>query len=87
MPNYDIGLHHLVALSRRAIKRHQVNYQEGQDRYQWAKNDGLLLQGGRHSRLAAFLRKALGLIVNVTAPEDHDQEAASRTRPRKKSRH
>ncbi len=32
MPNYDIGLHHLVALSKRAIKKHQVNYQEGQDR-------------------------------------------------------
>ncbi len=34
------------------------------------------IQGRRHVRLAAFLRKALGLTVIVTTPEDHDQEAA-----------
>ena len=34
------------------------------------------LQGRRHARLAAFLRKALGLTVIMTTPEDHDQEAA-----------
>ena len=32
--------------------------------------------GKRHARLAAFLRKALGLTVIMTTPEDHDQEAA-----------
>ncbi len=34
------------------------------------------IQGRRHTRLAAFLRKALELTVIVTTPEDHDQEAA-----------
>ena len=34
------------------------------------------IQGSRHARLAAFLRKALGLTVIMTTPEDHDQEAA-----------
>ncbi|GAB5449389.1 MAG: prephenate dehydrogenase [Gymnodinialimonas sp.] len=34
------------------------------------------IQGSRHSKLAAFLRKALGLRVIMTTPEDHDQEAA-----------
>ena len=34
------------------------------------------IRGRRHTRLAAFLRKALGLSVIVTTPEDHDQEAA-----------
>ena len=34
------------------------------------------IQGRRHARLAAFLRKALGLTVIMTTPEDHDQEAA-----------
>ncbi len=34
------------------------------------------IQGHRHVRLAAFLRKALGLTVIQTTPEDHDQEAA-----------
>ena len=34
------------------------------------------IQGKRHARLAAFLRKALGLTVIMTTPEDHDQEAA-----------
>ena len=32
--------------------------------------------GKRHTRLAAFLRKALGLNVFMTTPEDHDREAA-----------
>jgi len=34
------------------------------------------IRGRRHARLAAFLRKALGLTVVMTTPEDHDQEAA-----------
>ena len=34
------------------------------------------VQGRRHARLAAFLRKSLGLTVIMTTPEDHDQEAA-----------
>ncbi len=34
------------------------------------------IQGKRHARVAAFLRKALGLTVIVTTPEDHDREAA-----------
>lgn len=34
------------------------------------------VQGRRHARLAAFFRKALGLTVIMTTPEDHDQEAA-----------
>ncbi|SFL06530.1 prephenate dehydrogenase [Pseudovibrio ascidiaceicola] len=34
------------------------------------------IQGKRHARLVAFLRKILGLTVIVTTPEDHDQEAA-----------
>ncbi len=34
------------------------------------------IQGRRHARLAAFLRKFLGLTVIMTTPEDHDQEAA-----------
>lgn len=34
------------------------------------------VQGRRHARLAAFLRRALGLTVIMTTPEDHDQEAA-----------
>ncbi|GFE67306.1 prephenate dehydrogenase [Litoreibacter roseus] len=34
------------------------------------------IQGRRHMRLAAFLRKALGLTVIMTTPDDHDQEAA-----------
>ena len=34
------------------------------------------IQGKRHTRLAAFLSKALGLTVIMTTPEDHDQEAA-----------
>ncbi|WP_425080035.1 prephenate dehydrogenase/arogenate dehydrogenase family protein [Ruegeria denitrificans] len=34
------------------------------------------IQGNRHTRLAAFLRKALGLTVIMTTPEDHDLEAA-----------
>lgn len=34
------------------------------------------IQGKRHMRLAAFARKALGLIVIMTTPEDHDKEAA-----------
>lgn len=34
------------------------------------------IQGRRHARLAAFLRKALGLTVIMTTPEDHDREAA-----------
>ncbi len=34
------------------------------------------IQGRRHARLSAFLRKALGLTVIMTTPEDHDQEAA-----------
>ncbi|MBJ6370984.1 prephenate dehydrogenase/arogenate dehydrogenase family protein [Sedimentitalea sp. CAU 1593] len=34
------------------------------------------IQGKQHARLAAFLRKALGLTVIMTTPEDHDQEAA-----------
>lgn len=34
------------------------------------------IRGRRHARLAAFLRKALGLTVIVTTPENHDQESA-----------
>lgn len=34
------------------------------------------IQGKRHARLAAFLRKALGLTVIMTTPEDHDRDAA-----------
>ncbi len=34
------------------------------------------IQGRRHARLAAFLRKAMGLTVIMTTPEDHDREAA-----------
>jgi len=34
------------------------------------------IRGRRYARLAAFLRKALGLTVIVTTPEDHDREAA-----------
>ena len=34
------------------------------------------IQGRGHVMLAAFLRKALGLTVIMTTPEDHDQEAA-----------
>ncbi|SHG96727.1 prephenate dehydrogenase [Marivita hallyeonensis] len=34
------------------------------------------VQGNRHAQVAAFLRKALGLTVIMTTPEDHDQEAA-----------
>ena len=34
------------------------------------------IRGRRHARLAAFLRRALGLTVIMTTPEDHDQEAA-----------
>lgn len=34
------------------------------------------IQGRRHARLAAFLRKALGLTVIISTPEDHDKEAA-----------
>ena len=34
------------------------------------------IQGRQHARLAAFLRKTLGLTVIMTTPEDHDQEAA-----------
>ncbi len=34
------------------------------------------IRGRQHARLAAFLRKALGLTVIMTTPEEHDQEAA-----------
>lgn len=34
------------------------------------------VRGKHHTRLVAFLRKALGLTVIMTIPEDHDQEAA-----------
>lgn len=34
------------------------------------------IQGKQHARLAAFLRKVLGLTVIMTTPEDHDREAA-----------
>lgn len=34
------------------------------------------IRGRRHARLAAFLRKVLGLTVIMTTPVDHDQEAA-----------
>lgn len=34
------------------------------------------IQGRRHARFAAFLRKALGLTVIISTPEDHDKEAA-----------
>ena len=34
------------------------------------------IRGKRHALLAAFLRKALGLTVIITTPEDHDREAA-----------
>ncbi len=34
------------------------------------------IRGRQHTRLAAFLRKTLGLTVIMTTPDDHDQEAA-----------
>ena len=34
------------------------------------------IRGRRHARLAAFLRKVLGLTVIMTTPEEHDQDAA-----------
>ena len=34
------------------------------------------IRGRRHAKLAAFLRKALGLKVILTTPEEHDREAA-----------
>ncbi len=34
------------------------------------------IQGRRHARLAAFLRRALGLTVIMTTADDHDREAA-----------
>lgn len=34
------------------------------------------IRGRRHKRMAAFLRKTLGLTVIITTPENHDQEAA-----------
>ena len=34
------------------------------------------IRGRRHARLAAFLRKSLGLKVILTTPEDHDRETA-----------
>jgi len=34
------------------------------------------IQGRRHARVAAFLRKSLGLTVIMTTPEAHDQDAA-----------
>ncbi|MGD9917561.1 MAG: prephenate dehydrogenase/arogenate dehydrogenase family protein [Paenirhodobacter sp.] len=34
------------------------------------------IQGRRGSRLAAFLRKSLGLTIIMTTPEEHDQEVA-----------
>lgn len=34
------------------------------------------IRGRSHRRLAAFLRRALGLRVIVTTPDDHDREAA-----------
>lgn len=34
------------------------------------------VQGNRHTRLAAFLRKTQGLNIITTTPEDHDREAA-----------
>ena len=34
------------------------------------------IQGKRHARLAAFVRKKLGLTVIMTTPDDHDREAA-----------
>ncbi|MFD1342788.1 prephenate dehydrogenase/arogenate dehydrogenase family protein [Litorisediminicola beolgyonensis] len=34
------------------------------------------IRGSRHARLAAFLRKALGLTVLISTPEDHDKDAA-----------
>jgi prephenate dehydrogenase len=34
------------------------------------------VQGKRHARVAAFLRKSLGLTVILTTPEDHDNETA-----------
>lgn len=34
------------------------------------------IRGKQHVRMAAFLRKSLGLKVIVTTPKDHDQEAA-----------
>ncbi|WP_298843550.1 prephenate dehydrogenase/arogenate dehydrogenase family protein [uncultured Roseobacter sp.] len=34
------------------------------------------IRGRRHVRLAAFLRKVLGLAVIMTTPEEHDREAA-----------
>ncbi len=35
------------------------------------------IRGQRHRRLAAFLRKKLGLRVIVTTPDDHDRDAAT----------
>ncbi|MCV6596564.1 MAG: prephenate dehydrogenase [Mangrovicoccus sp.] len=34
------------------------------------------IRGRRHSRLATFLSRSLGLTVIITTPEDHDREAA-----------
>ncbi len=34
------------------------------------------VRGQRHAKVAAFLRRALGLTVIMTTPEDHDREAA-----------
>ena len=34
------------------------------------------IQGSRHARLAAFLRKAVGLTVIMTTADDHDRDAA-----------
>lgn len=34
------------------------------------------IQGKSHTRVAAFLRRSLGLTVITTTPEDHDKEAA-----------
>ncbi|MEP2707841.1 MAG: prephenate dehydrogenase [Roseibium sp.] len=34
------------------------------------------IQGKQHARMAAFLRKSLGLTVIMTTPESHDKEAA-----------
>ncbi|MCK0150364.1 prephenate dehydrogenase [Marivita sp. S6314] len=34
------------------------------------------VQGQRHTQVAAFLRKCLGLTVILTTPEDHDNEVA-----------
>lgn len=34
------------------------------------------IRGRRHARLAAFLRKVLGLTVIISTPDDHDKDAA-----------